>query len=117
MRDEKPFVMLGNHSSKRKRWYPHEALARIIGSMYSGESDSLNLPWELLDPKDAAEWLPELRDRQRSLKAFAAMVEAIAAGQQPAACPVCQSRFYPSRSDARYCSGRCRMRAHRGKAD
>jgi len=30
-------------------------------------------------------------------------------------CPVCETLFFPRRSDAVYCSARCRQRAKRGK--
>jgi hypothetical protein len=77
--------------------------------------DSSVMPWELLDPADAREWLTELRQGLRDRARFVKMIEAIADGRPPAVCPVCQSRFYPSRSDARYCGGTCRTRAHRAK--
>jgi hypothetical protein len=32
-------------------------------------------------------------------------------------CQGCERRFAPSRRDARYCSGACRQRAHRARAD
>lgn len=34
----------------------------------------------------------------------------------PRACVVCEREFIPKRNDARYCSGACRVRLHRQKA-
>jgi hypothetical protein len=42
------------------------------------------------------------------------------AGEGPVgviACPVCGEPFTPSRSDARYCSTTCRVRAHRSRGN
>lgn len=100
--------------SQRRRWYPHEALSTIATHGIAADPDESRLPWHLLDPADAARFLPALRTHLRNLTRFVAMVEAIADGRSGMKCPVCWSRFYPSRSDARHCSGRCRMRAHRG---
>jgi len=36
---------------------------------------------------------------------------------EPRACEHCGEEFTPKRSDARFCSVRCRVAAHRGKAD
>lgn len=107
-------LLSGGVGSKRRRWYPHEALFTVATEAVAADPDDGGLPWHLLDPVDAARWLPTLRAHLRNLTRFVAMVEAIADGRPEAKCPVCSSRFYPSRSDARYCSGRCRMRAHRG---
>jgi len=62
------------------------------------------------------EVLERLRTSLADLKQLVAFVEHHAGVAPAALCAVCQSRFYPSRSDARYCSAKCRMQAHRQAA-
>lgn len=64
-------------------------------------------------PEVAAKTLPELRAGLKRMQAFVREVEAIADPSAGADCAQCATRFYPSRSDARYCSTACRVRAHR----
>jgi hypothetical protein len=83
-----------------------------MAALAPGRIDS-GLPWEILDRADAAEHLPMLRESLEDLTRFTNMIAGIAAGEDPRVCPECESRFYPSRSDARFCGGTCRRRAHR----
>ena len=110
--DGKPSVLTPSGPGMRaRRWYPHEALESVIGGL-PGES-IFDMEWAILDPSDAAAYLPLYRDAVATLTRFANMLEAIAGGAEPAVCIECSSRFYPSRSDARFCGSTCRMRAHR----
>lgn len=113
---KKPSILLRSGGLGRaKRLYLHEALAKVVDATTDPYSE-IGLPWHKLDPVDAKELLPELR---RNLSNFAGLVktiEAIAEGKSAARCTECQARFYPLRSDASYCSGRCRTRACRKRS-
>lgn len=74
------------------------------------------IDYSVLDPETCKAWAGTLRDIIASLTRMALALEARADGSAASTCHLCGSRFYPSRSDARYCSGRCRMRAHRNSS-
>jgi hypothetical protein len=113
--DAKPYAMLPpSQDSRSHRWYPHEALEAVAHSL-SPISSTSDLPWDTLRQEDAAAHVPQLKEALAGAHRFVAMIEAIADGRRPAECTVCRSHFYPSRADARYCSGRCRTRSHRGR--
>ena len=108
----KPSVWLySGDASGRHRWYPHEALGALVNSIPFKENADFR--WDVLDPEDASELLPELRERLRYLAQFLKMIESIADDGAPTICHECSSRFYPSRSDAKYCADKCRTRAYR----
>lgn len=114
---DRPYAVLPGHAARRAtRWYPDEALERIANTLGGYETMVCGLPWEMLSQEDAAEWLPTLKAGLRGIHRYVAMIEAIAEGRELVSCAACSARFYPSRSDARYCSGRCRMRAHRAES-
>jgi hypothetical protein len=110
---EKPWAHINPGNGRAHRWYPHEAVEHLVGTL-DGVSSSRDLPWHLMRPDDAAAQLPHLKAGLTDLHRFVAMIERIADGEKPTTCEVCQSHFYPSRRDAKFCSGRCRARSHRG---
>ena len=100
---------------RAKRIYLHDALANIV--LQTGDINPGDLiPWGKLDSADAEELLPELRRNLSEFAGFVKTIEAIAEGRPLARCAECESHFYPSRSDATYCSGRCRTRAYRKRS-
>jgi hypothetical protein len=111
--DDHSYTYLTSGGGRNKRWYPHRAIETITQQL-SPLRDS-NLPWDWLNSADAAEQLPHLKAALTDLHRLVAMVERIAEGERPSTCVVCSSHFYPSRTDAKYCSGRCRTRRHRGR--
>jgi hypothetical protein len=111
---DKPSSMLHIPGQRDRRWYPHEALMKATMALAEmGSSSVRDLEWHLLSPEDAAAQLPELRRGLAAAHRFVAMIEAIADERGPVMCADCSSQFYPSRSDAVYCSASCRQRAYR----
>ena len=112
MTTDRPYVLMpATPGGRRHRWYPDDWL-KFVSTRMPGAVPA-HLDPEMLDPGQCADLLPTLREGLEDLARIVTMVEARAGGQNAAFCAVCRSRFYPSRSDASYCSGRCRMRAHR----
>jgi hypothetical protein len=95
---------------------PNRVIEQTI--LHSGLSETVaeQVDFDALDPGQCEAWLPRLREDIRSLTWLALALEARASGTPASTCGECGSRFYPSRSDARYCSGKCRMRSHRRTA-
>lgn len=61
----------------------------------------------------------DLRTRQRKLVEAGVAVEVrshLKLKRRKLLCVLCGGRFLAARSDARYCSGRCRVAAHRRRA-
>ena len=109
----KPSVLLDSVlGAKRSRWFPHEELHRVAHALSVFGTD-FGFPWEILDPADARECLPDLQEGFRGLAKFVKMIEAIAEGDGPTSCAECGEQFYPLRSDAKYCKPKCRTSAHR----
>ncbi len=68
---------------------------------------------EMFDPEECRSLLPDLKAGLQGLTRFVAMIEKRAEEAPGSVCTECGSRFYPLRSDARFCGGTCRQRAHR----
>ena len=108
---DRPYVLMPNPMGRQTRWYPDEYLEAVATTVPA--SPPAHLDPEMLDRAQCAAFLPALREGLDNLGRLVALVEARANGQEAARCAECGSRFYPSRSDAKYCEGACRMRAHR----
>ena len=100
---------------RSKRVYLHEALAHIVRATNDIHMGGV-LAWDELDSADAQEMLPDLRHNLSEFAGLVKAIEAIAESKPLARCAECESHFYPSRSDAIYCSGRCRTRAYRRRS-
>ncbi len=94
------------------RWDPRKYLDELAITIYTmGVAPPLDS--ELFDPEHCRSVLPQLKAGLRGLKQHVTMVERRAQEDAPSVCAECRSRFYPSRSDAKFCGARCRQRAHR----
>lgn len=111
---ERPYVLMPNPMGRRTRWYPDKYLEAVATNAPAPPPEHLDPG--MLDPAQCAAFLPALREGLDNLARLVTMVEARANGQEAALCAECGSRFYPSRSDGRYCGGACRMRVHRRRA-
>ena len=111
--DEKPFLMVENPGGRRSRWYPHQYLEWVTNNAPS--PPPAHLDPAMLDPAQCAAVLPRLHEGLDALTRLVAMVEQRSEGLPAARCEECESRFYPLRSDARYCGTLCRLRAHRAR--
>lgn len=111
MADERRYAII---PGRRGRWYPDTELEHAAATL-TAFTETEGLPWEMISPDDATAALPELKAGLAAVHRFVATIEAIADGRKPVKCSLCGSEFYATRKDARYCSGRCRSRANRGR--
>jgi hypothetical protein len=107
---KKPFVWHEAEIGGRSKWYPHEALELLS---FMRPPDVADMEWYLLDASDAGRWRDSIREIAERWAQFARLVAFIAEGRSAPICSWCGLPFYPSRSDARYCSDTCRQRGHR----
>jgi hypothetical protein len=112
---EQPFVWVTDAFGKRRRWYPNQFLEsmELLSAQVGGTAVPDHLDPEMLDPAQCRAALPGLRAGLDNLTRFVTLVERRAKEELPTVCAQCGSRFYPLRSDARYCGGTCRQRAYR----
>jgi hypothetical protein len=111
--DEKPYLMIENPGGRRTRWYPHEYLEWTANHLHG--SLPAHLDPAMLDPAQCRAVLPRLHEALDALARLVVMVEQRSDGLPAAICAQCKQRFYPLRSDARYCGEVCRIRAHRAR--
>jgi hypothetical protein len=65
--------------------------------------------WEDATDENVSEWVADLRKGEADLRSFRLQVEALRSVRKCGAC----GEPLAGRSDRRYCSSRCRVRAHR----
>lgn len=110
----------GNGSSRRLYEGPGNAAKRYSGIERALQGlierePPVSFEWEDLDPELARGHLEEVRRIAAGYREVAARIEAVAEGRTPSICAHCTERFLPLRSDARFCTSRCRVTAHRAK--
>ena len=117
--DERSVAMQGNGVERRKRFDVNRYVVAVV------EGFETRLPFQdeddigaglHVDPVVARACLASVTEFKQRLEAFQRVLEGIAAEYPGQLCEPCGKRFYPSRSDAKYCSGTCRLRAHRAKS-
>src|SRR5215212_1010954 len=70
--------------------------------------------YQALNPGYLDDWIGRLREGEASVRKMRKRLEALQRGTRKE-CPEC-GRPVVGRSDSRYCSPRCRVRAHRAKS-
>ena len=100
-----------------------DVMARVSSNAALWGDDPTVLPGVLADLAAVAgkvpdaewdEWIRNLRAGEAGLRAMRLRVEALRDGEALPECQHCGESF-AGRSDARYCSTRCRVAAHRAK--
>lgn len=84
------------------------------GESASFDSALAGLSVDDVDPSDWDIWIKGLRRRETVYRSARLRLEALRAGEVLPVCAQCGETI-AGRSDARYCSTRCRVAAHRAK--